>query len=149
MTFDDISRLQAGLDEDERIARAAIESELPLPIGWRDPQTPRRWKYFEYEEDGRTHGQVRSALDLNIHGRGSTNEQKRQIARQDPKATLDRVEAIRKVIADVRDPDTFDDHLSGGLDYTSFREGVAAAADLFITALASIYPADETEGTQP
>ncbi|UGT65301.1 DUF6221 family protein [Nocardia gipuzkoensis] len=93
-----LSRLRAGLDRDEQLARVAIDAELPLPIGWRDPQIGARWRYSEFEEYGRTVGQVQNRLDLNIL-RGAANDQKRHIARQDPKATLDRVEAIRTLIA--------------------------------------------------
>jgi hypothetical protein len=64
----------------------------------------------------------------------------------EPARILRQADVIRKVLADAHDPKTFDtDHLGGSVDYDSFREGVEAATDLFVHALASIYTDEPAE----
>jgi hypothetical protein len=118
-----LSRLRAGLDRDEQLARAAADFPYDDPS-----DAPWIWMRAKVAQG--------VAMTSDAH-----------FARQDPQSTLRRVEAIRKVIADIRDPKTFEDHYSGAIDYDSFRCGVDAAAEFFTEALASIYPepTDETE----
>jgi hypothetical protein len=119
-----LSRLRAGLDRDEAIARKAFLPTMPGSDRW----------WFDAMK-------VWTETEPPTPAVGHTwpNEGE-HIARQCPQATLDRVEAIRKVIADIRDPKIFEDHYSGAIDYDSFRCGVDAAAEFLAEALASIYP---------
>lgn len=90
MTVEDaLSRLSAGLAEDERIARATGESASHLSPDWRVEM-----------EDG-TLGvvldgcQARVVVDVGVAGP--------HIARQDPATTLRRVEAHRKIAQLIED----------------------------------------------
>jgi hypothetical protein len=141
---DALSRLSAGLTRDEQLARAAIKDELPLPIGWRDPQVAARWKYSEYDDGVHTAAEVR-CLDMNIQG--ARNAQKRHIAEHDPARVLRQVEAIRQALADSRVPKSFEAYSSASIDHDSFMEGVEAATELFTSALASIYTETPDDNT--
>lgn len=133
MSFDDaLSRLRAGLDEDERIARAAFTNHTPGADRWR--------------ADGM---QVWNEATTSTLVVGHTwPREARHIARQDPKATLDWVEAIRKVIARYE----FVTGHGPAVDHTRAMDmtvGATAALRDVIEMLASAYPADETEGANP
>ncbi|WP_159840186.1 DUF6221 family protein [Nocardia sp. CY41] len=154
MTADPLSRLRAGLAEDERIARAACDSARADTDG-------DAGEWFVDGEDVGSAGVTcgfpqRSIYDTGtgLHGIVCYNEgyphveQARHIARQDPKATLDRVEAIRKVIADYeRRLPSSDDPALEDAEYRASWMGYRVAGELFLRALASIYPepTDETE----
>lgn len=105
MAIDDaLGRLKSGLDEDERIARAA--------------------------------GNSLHVHDLDVDRPGCDDPRCVHDRRQKPKATLDRVEAIRRVIAvaerRIREAD--------------IRDQVDRDGEQILSALASIYP-DLTEGS--
>lgn len=135
MTPEDfLSRLSAGLDRDAEIARAAAEAAEIENGDWFAGETDHHGiGMFESEE---------AARSIDYFATAETEH----ITEQSPARTLRQVDAIRKLLADVRDPKTLDtDHLGGSVDYDSFREGVEAAADLLVERLASIYadPAEE------
>lgn len=104
MSIDDVlARLTVGLDRDEAIARAAAERSAEWhsggngvsggPFESADPE----WGITESGKHAIVYDEGWPLAPEAIH-----------IARQDPKATLDRVEAIRKVIAEHK-PDQNDD----------------------------------------
>ncbi len=100
MTIDTVlARLSAGLEKDEVIARAATPGPWRFNEykGFRDPDTGKMTEAVFSGPAGK------DALCIATTGPtldGQSQEDGRHIARQDPKTTLDRVEAIRKVIAE-------------------------------------------------
>lgn len=143
-TDDSLSRLSAGLDRDTQLARAATELPKITP---RYPEKRPPWEPEEWvpaRDDVRT---VNGAADPVLEDGGTRSRAVAAlIAEFDPARALRQADVIRKVLADAHDPKTFDtDHLGGSVDYDSFREGVEAATDLFVHALASIYTDEATE----
>lgn len=130
---DPLSRLRAGLAEDERIARAAFTNHATGADRWR--------------ADGMQVWNEAATSTLVV---GHTwPREARHIARQCPKATLDRVEAIRKVIADYeRRLPSADDPALEDAEYRASWMGYRVAGELFLRALASIYP-EPTETGEP
>ncbi|MCC3333569.1 DUF6221 family protein [Nocardia abscessus] len=138
-----LSRLRAGLDRDEQLARAAAERAAE----WRSdgkgvaggPFTPADPEW----------GMEESGTHTIVYDEGwPLASEAHHIARQCPQATLDRVEAIREVIADYQRRLPSDD--DPALEDPEFRAswmGYRIAGELFLRALASIYPepTDETE----
>lgn len=125
MSIDSVlARLRAGLDEDERIARRAFMY---------DEDGADRWQL-----DGRNVWTEEARPTLIVQGIPGLSAA--QIARQDPKATLGRVEAIRRVIDDYTSRATID----SGPQSKAFGDGYMAACRRFVETLASIYP-DPTE----
>lgn len=119
MTADPLHRLTAGLAEEERAARLSQRPD------WAATPEGSVWDSEGWVAD--------VAGDLNAH-----------VARQDPRATLDRVEAIRGPVevyrvkaaeleAAVHDADQ---------TYAAYSEGYRDACLMFVRALASIYPED-------
>ncbi|WP_280319962.1 DUF6221 family protein [Nocardia wallacei] len=125
MTADDpLRRLNAGLAEDERIARA-----------------PESWT--AQSEDA--HGMRRVTVDHSTEyvvactfaWRGE------HVARQDPALTLRRVEAIRKVIAESREAArVLEENAAAdrGAEFASYWKGYQHACEALIERLASAYP---------
>jgi hypothetical protein len=87
--------IHARLDEDERIAQAAIDDELPIPEDWPEIRAA-QWEYSEFEGyDGKKEGQVR-CVDLHLWDHCASNSQKRHIALHDPARILRQCAAIRE-----------------------------------------------------
>ncbi len=140
-----LARLTAGLDEDDAIARAAGERSTE----WRSdgkgvdggPFTPAdpEWGITESGEHTIVYDEGWPLAPEALH-----------IARQDPKATVLRVEAIRKVIDWKRVHDELFAPLGDvtEVDRHYFERGVRAATELFIEILAGIYP-EPTDETEP
>jgi hypothetical protein len=126
---DPLSRLRAGLDRDEQLARAAASRAAE----WKEmddavvggPFYPAEPEYLITESG--THTIVYP------EGWPSTAEAQ-HIARHDPATTLHRVEVIRELFA-LRD---------GARDLNEWN-----AYEMALIHLASIYTTDETEGAQP
>ncbi|MFE7744459.1 DUF6221 family protein [Nocardia sp. NPDC057455] len=93
---DALARLRAGLAEDERIARAAAG------VTWVVDVPPAiHVSSHEIAEDRHALGR------LGYVGTIERDADREHAARQSPKATLDRVEAIRKVIAEHADDEGY------------------------------------------
>lgn len=114
-----LARLTAGLAEDEAIARAAN----PDGSGW---------DVRDFEEEGIAAFPSAPAPE-ELGGR--VTDQTRHMERQDPKATLDRVEAIRAV----------HDLVCGSLHWHE-DPNVHVTAERIIAALAGIYTEEESNG---
>lgn len=133
MTIDEtLSRLRAGLDEDERIARAAAErsgewTEIDNVV-YGGEITP---------DDEAGPGMIGTGEHIIVHDEGEpTKAEAQHIARHDPARVLPQAGALRKVLAvcDAIDADALD----GG-----WREGkYSAHADAIREALAEIYAED-------
>lgn len=146
---DVLSRLSAALDEDERIARAVA----PTPHDWHVDggvgDTVLWWPPDpEVAERERRHG-VNVTADRWQGQQFDHEPVASHVARHDPVRVLRQTAAIRQALADVRDPNAFEEYSSASIDHTSFMEGVEAAAELFVRALAGIYtePTDERSGS--
>lgn len=134
---DALSRLSAGLDRDEQLARAA--TDLPKPITkWpekRPPWEPERWAVDR--------GDLKSANGVadpihDLEGGARSEAVVEHMARHDPARVLEQyVPAIRKVIA--RHEEAERDSVLSDRD-AGFEAGLYAALEC----LASIYP-DESE----
>lgn len=111
-----LARLTAGLDRDEAIARAAN----PDGSGW---------DVRDFEEEGIAAFPSAPAPE-ELGGR--VTDQTRHMERQDPKATLDRVEAIRRVLAIKEDRK----YGYNGMDELA---AIDDALTLVVEALAGIY----------
>ncbi|MEU2106464.1 DUF6221 family protein [Nocardia sp. NPDC019255] len=110
---DPLSRLRAGLAEDERIAREAIDS---LRRSDMEPTLRYEGDVGTWIAEPHQHGAGVRSVDVEIREEGEpeswrgprtvifsgdgepTSEVAEHAARQDPKATLDRVEAIRETV---------------------------------------------------
>jgi hypothetical protein len=132
VTPDDIlSRLSAGLDRDEQLARAADKTRwLPEDKG------------ITFEVDD---------MESDFNGRLSadTKANMNHIANFDPARTLRQVDAIRKAVEEYqrRLPSSDDPALEVDEVYHASWTGFQIAGELFLSALASIYadPAEERE----
>lgn len=139
---DALSRLCAGLDLDEEIAQAAASRAAE----WKEMEDAVvGGPFFAAEPE---HLITESGTHTIVYPEGwPLTAEAQHIARQDPKATLDRVEAIRKVLAlhdRACDPEL---QKLGELD----RARIAAqreTLEFVIEELAAAY-ADETEGANP
>ncbi len=142
MTVDDaLAKLTAGLDEDERIAQEAIEV-----LG------PAAWNHALSEDySGMYNSAIESADDR--FARVDYEQPADHIARQDPAATLRRVEAIRKVIAAHKRDDWYElpdgttgscEECSSYCDEVGCRMAVAWPCPT-LRALAGIYTEDTIE----
>ncbi|MGV9540899.1 DUF6221 family protein [Nocardia beijingensis] len=134
---DPLSRLRAGLAEDERIARAAIDHE----------DGSAEWSFVPDLDDALGDGHLQPHDLWFYYGADADH-----IARQDPKATLDRVEAIRKALGERERANRIlreSQGLVGSSSSQTYWEGYQDACDAVIAALASIYPEPtETGDTQ-
>lgn len=99
---DPLSRLERGLAEEERLARATV-------------QWSQSWQDFTMD------GELRDDENAGTIAMCLADQDRAHIARQDPKATLRRVEAIRKVLDLILDMD-------------------ADIADQIVETLAGVYP---------
>ena len=144
MTADDaLSRLIAGLDADERIARAA--TKLPQPIvkypDKRPPWEPERWEIDRFGDLATVNG------DRNpVHDEGGVRDDDTaaHIANWSPKRVLDVTAAIRRVVADHQVAKEVNDmHRSQGFPVSeedAMAEGVFAQV---LETLAAIYAEEE------
>ncbi|MGW4720487.1 DUF6221 family protein [Nocardia sp. NPDC004260] len=130
-TEDFLSRLRAGLAEDERIARAAADHDT---AGTGDGS----WFSANANYYGLTLCESESQADLLDYHQTADTE---HITRQSPKATLDRVEAIRKGLDLIERRDELFQGKRFHRDAEShyFEQGFDAACGLFIEALAAGY----------
>ncbi|WP_280479129.1 DUF6221 family protein [Nocardia asiatica] len=124
MTSDALDRLRAGLAEDERIAREAGGATWVVDV-------PPAIHVSSHEIADNRHALGR----LGYVGTIERDADREHAARQSPKATLDRVEAIRKVLQ--RHDEAERDSVLSDRD-AGFEAGMYAALEL----LASIYDGD-------
>lgn len=132
---DALSRLRAGLDRDEAIARAAIRTEL-----FRAQPDDGVWEWnsdFPPAEVG--------GWGIQIYDEGGhTPEQARHIAENDPSRVLRQVAAIRKVIAEHEPADGRHCDVCRDYDFHRSYDPVDWPCPTILT-LAEIYPEDTTE----
>ncbi len=153
MTFGDaLARLTAGLARDEAVAQAATgTADRGDPAQWRTG--PERTGSTYVEKGGIQCGPDEyfttpyfDGADTIVYDEGTPSvAEAAHIALHDPARVLGQAEAIRKVIADCKDPSgaAFGDYASAAIDYDSFRAGVEAATALFVAALAGIYAEEQ------
>lgn len=149
MTTDDaLKRLQSGLDRDERIARAAIDSlrrsdmaptfRYEGDVGTWIAESQKQGAGVrsvdgEIREDGEPES-WRGPRQVIFSGDGEpTSEVAEHVARQDPKATLDRAEAIRLVLEKV-----------GLVLHWHSDANVHLAAEDIIEALSAVYAEEKS-----
>lgn len=127
MTVDDsLARLRAGLDRDERAAQLALSAEWTI------------------SRPGQVVFRQGSTDTVIVRDGAAQIRDLEHMVRQDPKSTLLRVEAIRRVIVD-RDcaASLLEPYAKAGVD-TRAQRAVVRALDDVIEALASIYNRDES-----
>lgn len=129
MTSDPLRRLTAGLAEDERIARGTFEPDMEGQDHW--------------QLDGANVWTEEPQPTLVV--KHAWPNEARHIARQDPKLTLDRVEAIRKVIRAYVAAVGAKEQGSISRRNVTQDETAVEMLGFVIETLASIYPEDANE----
>ncbi|WP_405137568.1 DUF6221 family protein [Nocardia sp. NBC_01388] len=124
-TPDFLSRLTAGLAEEERIAHWSTQGPARLEYDWEPVM-------YEHPRDGNVETVADSSGVFIAEGLGRTSD---HVARQDPASTLRRAEAMRKVLRRYEEAER--DSVLSDRD-AGFEAGMYAA----IEALADIYPED-------
>jgi hypothetical protein len=140
---DPLSRLRAGLDRDEQLARAAASRAAE----WKEMDDAVVGGPFYPAEP--EHLITESGTHTIVYPEGwPSTAEAQHIAEFDPARTLRQVEAIRKVIARYE----FVTSHGPAVDHTRAMDmtvGATAALRDVIEMLASIYTTAETEGAQP
>ena len=139
---DALDRLRAGLDTDERIARAA--TKLPQPTvkypEKRPPWEPERWKFNQF--DLISMNGVCAPVDED--GPIRDDETAIHIANWDPKRVLDVTDAIRKVLADYHaTKEANDAHRAQGFPVSEEDAQAEAVFAQVLETLAAIYAEEE------
>ncbi len=131
---DALAKLDAGLDEDEAIAMAALEGPASLSPDWDAIVAPYRATHIVLDDfDVQLAGDLKGGVATHI-------------ARHDPVRALRQAEAVRKPVEIYRrnaaelDEATQD----GDLTYAAYAEGYRDACQMFVAALAGIYIEDQS-----